>query len=306
MTGGEAMYTRSLILFLLFLISCGASKEDKVESAIDLALTHLSSEKCDDALNALKNDQDLSNPIFLQVLASAYACKAGVNSVEVISDLQDFSSVKVFNEIVQKSFARTPDLDSYEFLEKSLDTIFSSTSVVSQQEREAVFGKRKGQDLGMQGLLYSVVQISKFAYYFGNTSTGQKGDGEGVNTCFLNYENVPSIIGLIVGPNSCGSPDDGHPELDLSTEKGRAYACHGMTLINNSLDILESMDFGSSEDLKVLKDISEKISALREYVVTIDPSLTRLFDIRDSKSCSELDLEEIQTFIFAIYEVGFE
>jgi hypothetical protein len=58
--------------------------------------------------------------------------------------------------------------------------------------------------------------------------------------------------------------------------------------------------------LKVLKDISEKISTLKDILIDIDPSLTYLFDVRDAKSCLELDDREIELFIFTFYEMGFE
>jgi hypothetical protein len=299
------------LLFLMFLVSCGASKEEKVESAIDQALTFLSSDKCDEALDTLKDDQDLSNPIFLQVLASAYACKAGVSVVEVISDLKDFNSTNVLSEISQKRFAQSSQLTAYQSLTKSLDTILSSTQVVSQSERESAFGTRKGQDLGMQALIYSVVQVSKFVNYFGNADNGKKGEKGGMNNCFLNYSNNPIVSALIDDPsypadNACQTNADGHPELILSTLQGKNYACHGMTLINNSLDILETIEFGDSQDLKVLKDISEKISLLRDAIIDIDPSLNRLFDVKDTDSCLDLAEEDVQIFIFAIYELGFK
>lgn len=300
------MRTRFFYLLLLLLISCGSSKEDNVESAIDQALTYLSSEKCEQALESLKKDQDLENPVYLQVLSSAYACKARLDSIIVISELENFNSTKVLNELSVKNFAVSNDLNSYHFLTKSLDVIFNSTTVVSQLSREEFFGKRKAQDMGMQALLYSIVQVSKFVNYFGNTKTGQKGDGEGVNRCFLDYSDNLPLFNFLPATNSCSSTTDGHPQLDLSRAEGKAYACQGMTLINNSLDILDTINFGNSQDLKVIKEISQKISALRDFMITLDPTLEALFEIRDMKECLTLDKEKIQTFIFSLYEVGFE
>lgn len=300
------MCTRFLFLFLLLITSCGSSKEDKVESAIDQALTHLSSNKCDDALKILKEGEDLENPVYLQVLSSAYACKAGVDVVEVITELEDFNATKVLNELSTKKFAKATNLDSYHFLNKSLEVIFNSTAQTSQAAREEAFGTRKGQDLGMQALLYSIVEVSKFVNYFGNTETGQKGDGQGNNRCFLDYSDNLVLFNLLPATNSCVSTTDGHSLLDLTKKQGRAYACQGVLLINNALDTLESIKFGNSEELKALKEISQKISSLRDFIITVDPSLESLFTIRDLEACLSLGNEEIQTFIFAIYEVGFE
>ncbi|HLW57853.1 MAG TPA: hypothetical protein VKY27_10730 [Bacteriovoracaceae bacterium] len=300
------MFTRFLFLSLLLITSCGSSKEEKVESAIDQALTHLSSNKCDDALKILKDGKDFENPVYLQVLSSAYACKAGIEVVEVITELEDFNATKVLNELSTKKFAQTTNLDSYHYLNKSLETIFNSTAQTSQAAREEAFGTRKGQDLGMQALLYSIVEVSKFVNYFGNTETGQKGDGQGSNRCFLDYSNNLLLFNLLPATNSCVSETDGHALLDLTKEEGKAYACQGVLLINNALDILESIKFGNSEELKSLKKISEKISNLRDFIITVDPSLESLFSIRDQEACLDLENEKIQTFIFSIYEVGFE
>lgn len=299
--------TRVFFLFLIFLISCGSGKEDKVDSAIDLALTHLSSDRCDQALETLKDDEDLKNPVYLQVLASAYACKAGVNSIEVISELKKVSSIDVLNDISKKSFAQG-DFTAYQSLGKSLDIILSSTNVVSQAQREVTFGKRKGQDLGMQALLYSVVHISKFVHYFGNAKDGDKGKGDLPNGCFLDYSDNPVYFPLILAQtyNGCSIINDGHPELLLSTIEGKKLACDGIVLINNTLDILETIEFGDSQDLKVLKEVSERISTLRDAILSIQPDLARLFQLRDSKSCIELDESDIQIFLFAVYELGFK
>lgn len=295
-----------IILSLFILISCGSSKEEKTESAIDLALTYLSSDECEKALKALEEGADFKNPIYLQVLASVYACKAEISSIEVISELDGFVGTQVLNEISIKSFAISEDLTSIDFMSKSLDIIFSSTPDVSQASREKKFGKRKGQDLGMQGLMYSVVQVAKFVNYFGNTENGEKGDGAGVNTCFLDYSNNPTLINFIIAPNKCQIATDGHPALDLNTVAGRKYACHGITIINNSLDVLGTIEFGNSEELKAIKRISEQISLVRDFALTIDPSLVSLFEIRDQETCLALTNNEIQMFILAFYENGFK
>lgn len=303
------MFKPIAIFCMFFLISCGMSKEDKTKDSIDLALSYLSSDQCEKALQTLSEGADLKNAVYLQVLASAHACKGEVSSIRVIQNLMGLNSAKVFNEISTKPFALSDDLISFNFMRKALDVIFASTSQISQALRQEVFGKRKGQDLGMQGLLYSIVSISKFINYFGNTHSGEKGDGSGSNQCFLNYTSNPGLVTLLPTyspPNRCGSVNDGHPELDLATALGRRHACQGITLMNNALDILETIEFGNSQEIRVIKDISDKMSQMRDFILTIDPSLESLFAVRDQNSCLDLSNDEIEKFIFAIYEIGFE
>ena len=138
------------LTFIFFLISCGSSPEEKVASAIDRAQTYLSKGRCDEALQELDEAQDLENAIYLQVLASAYACKADVEIVGVITEIQDIDTNNVFGDLSQMSFAQSANLTSFDLLKKSLNVILSSTSTVSQAARDDSFGKRKGQDLGMQ------------------------------------------------------------------------------------------------------------------------------------------------------------
>lgn len=295
-----------LLFSLLFLLSCGSSKEEKIESAIDLALTYLTYDKCEDALSVLNEEVDLQNAVYLQVLASAHACKAGINVVQIIGEMESLETSKVLYELAKRDFALVRNNDSFNALTTAVNTITSSTTTVSQEERTKAFGPRKGQDLGVQLLIYSVVQVSRYLNYYGNAEAGRKGEGSGVNTCFLDYVNNPILPGLLPTSNNCGINGDGHPELDLATPSGRKNACNGVILINNVLDVFENIEFGDSENLQVLKEISEKISFLRENLTDIDPGLEFLFNIRDHKSCEDLSDSDVEKFIFALFEVGFE
>ncbi len=302
----------TFLILLLSLISCGSSQDEKVASSIDRAQTYLSKGKCDEALKELNEARDLENAVYLQVLASAYACKGDVEIVNVITEIQNINTNNVFGELSKKSFAVSANLTQFNQLKKSLDVILSSTEVVSQDARDEQFGKRKGQDLGMQLLFYSVIQAAKFTNYFGNAANGKKGNHTGTNLCFLAYTTDvanlfnPNPLYTIPASNACQAAGDGHPDLDITTTSGRANACQGVIAINNVLDTLGSLDFGDSQELKVLKDISEKISTLKAILISIDPSLTYLFDVRNAGDCSELDDREIELFVFTFFEMGFE
>ena len=82
------------LIFLLSFISCGSSQEEKVASSIDRAQTYLSKGKCDEALKELNEARDLENAIYLQVLASAYACKGDVEIVNVIAEIKNIDTNK--------------------------------------------------------------------------------------------------------------------------------------------------------------------------------------------------------------------
>lgn len=301
-----------LFLSLFILISCGNSADQKVENSIDRAQTYLSSGKCDDALKALEGARDMDNAVYVQVLASVYACKADVEIVDVITELENFNVNKVFSELSKKKFALTNDITNINHMKNSLNVILSTTDIVSQSERDLKFGKRKGQDLGMQLLFYSLIQASKFTNYFGNAEDGKKGEKGGTNLCFLNYITDVGLlfsanpIYTVPATNACQGIGDGHPDLDITTTSGRTNACQGVIAINNVLDTLEQIEFGDSEQLKILKNISEKIAQLKSVLINIDGSLVDIFEVRDTKSCLELEDRELELFIFAFYEMGFE
>lgn len=185
-----------LILFIiLFLSACAQNPQEKLAEAIDRALTHLSAGECDAAIDVLEDsDSDGNDAIYLQVLASAHACKADFNEVSFIdndlTDIDTTSAATILRDVSVMSLSSqsAPDSAEYVSIRTGLNTILNSTSAGGQVSRTAKFGTRKAGDLGVQALILNVVNMGKFLNYYGNVDTnGVKGGGSSSNSCFLNY-----------------------------------------------------------------------------------------------------------------------
>src|SRR5690606_6850796 len=105
-------------------------------------------------------------------------------------------------------------------------------------------------DMGVQALILNMVNLGKFFYYFGNVdATGEKGEGPGSNSCFIDYNDSRAKLIIGNGTGACTDSISGHPELDQSTEAGRRRMCEGFVLLTNFLDILENIDLSQSSSL---------------------------------------------------------
>lgn len=262
----------SLILFIiLFLSSCAQNPEEKLAQAIDRALTHLSSGECDAALKVLADSgHNGSDGIYIQVLASAHACKAGFNEVKFIAD--DLTSIDadtpadIFRTISLMSLSEETAVDSegYRSIRTGINTILNTTSPVGQTARTSKFGSRKGGDMGVQALILNLVNFGKFLHYFGNVNaSGVKGGGSRTNSCFLNYNDPRAQALTGVSTGACTVDTDGSPDLNQTTIDGKRRICEGVMLLTNAIDILNNIDFSNSSSLSVLADIADQVNTFK-------------------------------------------
>lgn len=315
---------RSIILLFLtlFLASCAKNKTEEVNEAIDVALTYLSSEKCDAAIKVLEDaGVQNSNAIYLQVLASAYACKAGYDEVAFIAN--DITSIDTSDplllftsfSILSLSSESTADSTNYVALRTGIDYLLNSTTTVGQTERTAKFGTRKAGDIGVQALMLNVVKFGKFLNFYGNVdAAGVKGQGSNTNTCFINYTDAraQAIIALLPASNNCNGNNAGHPDLsfaaaDLPNTKRRL--CEGLMSINNIIDILENIDLSGSSELSDLEDIASQASTYK--TVAEAAGLGTLINTLSQSECETLlntasNLDDMQYLYSLVFETGLE
>ncbi len=312
---------KNVIISFLILFSYGCAKgpTEKTSDAIDVALTYLSYEKCDDALEVL---QDLgnqpSNAIYLQVLASAYACKVSFNELSFIATdltvLDATSTETIMTSLVK--FSTSPesevDSDNYSNILSGINVLLGSTTgSPSHSGRVTKFGSRKAGDMSVQALILNLVNLGKFLNYYGNVNVaGAKGQGTNTNTCFLNYSDprATAQIGAGVG-GVCNSNNDGHPELDKTTATGKRRMCEGLVLLTNVIDIIDNLDLSSSTELTILEDLSTQVNTF--LTAATAAGIGSLVTMTSQSTCETAmatasNLNDLEFFYSIIFEKGLQ
>lgn len=324
----------ALILTLLLLFtSCAKKASDEVNEAIDIALTLLSSDKCEAAIDILEGvGRANNNPDYLQVLSSAYACRAGYSTVRfVANELEDIDTgaanlMKTLT-LITTSDESEADSDSYVAMRDALDILLDSTGPQpSQTAREAKYGVRNAGDMGTLAALLSLTQLGKFLDFYGNVdAAGEKGLGAASvdeqtatpSTCFIEYTAADALLFLGAGGGGiCNdmATDDGHPNLslaapDLTVTKSRM--CEGLMLVTNILDILENITLPANSDLTELNDIFTSIGSMRTTIVTADPDLETLMTTTSRSECETIvadptEFDNLQVIFALLFEAGLQ
>lgn len=307
------MRTFILLFLILGFSSCAKNPVEEVNEAIDIALTYLSQQECDEALKVLEEaGPQNDNAIYLQVLASAHACKASFDEINFVST--DLAAINTTSgntiltslSIMSLSDEIIADSASYSSIKNGINIILNSTTgSPSQMARSSKFGIRKSGDMGVQALLINVVNLGKFLNYYGNVgATGIKGAGSAPNKCFINYNDPRAQAVTGAGTGACVSDTDGHADLNQSTVIGKRRLCEGLMLVTNTLDILDNLDLSASPTLNKLEDISTKINAFRTNAIAA--GLGTLISMTSQTTCEAhltvpaqlLDMEYLYALIF--------
>lgn len=307
------MRTFTILFIILLFSSCAKNPVEEMNEAIDIALTHLSNGECDEALSVLGEITDQNdNAIYLQVLASAHACKASFNEISFVNedltgiDTTSGATILKSASVMNLSTETTPDSDNYTSIKTAYNILLNSTAgAPSQVTRTDTFGTRKSGDMGVQALILNIVNLGKFLNYYGNVDTaGVKGGGISPNTCFIDY-NDPRAQGVTgASTGACVSDNDGHPDLDQSTATGKRRLCEGLMLVTNTLDILDNIDLSGSSSLSKLEDVSLKVNTFKTAAVAA--GLGTLINMTSQSDCEThlntpaqlLDMEYLYALIF--------
>lgn len=314
------MVRTSILCFtLLLFFSCAKNPVEATDEAIDIALSFLSNGKCEEAISVLGEvGNQSSNPIYLQVLASAHACKANFSEVAFVADdlasMNTTSGATIFRSfsILSSSSEIIPDSNDYTDILTGLNVILNSTTGnPGQVSRSDKFGSRKAGDLGVQALILSIVNFGKFLNYYGNVSaTGVKGGGTvSANTCFLNYNDTRATALTGVSTGACISDSAGHLELNQSTATGKRRLCEGLIYLTNILDILENIDLSNSSSLSKLEEVATKVVLFKTAAVTA--GLGTLINMTSQSACetyiaAPLRLLDMEYFYALVFESGLQ
>lgn len=308
-------------LFILFIIlvltSCAKKPEELTSEAIDVALTYLSSGECEKAIEVLEDAPDLSNAIYLQVLASAYACKADYNEVSFISeDLANISTgtpaaILKSIAIMTLSPETEADSDNYVAIRTGIDHLLQSTSTVTHAARVTEFGSRKAGDISMQALMLNVVNLGKFLNFYGNVNAaGNKGQGTNTNSCFINYTDgrAQTVIGSGAG-GVCNTNNDGHPDLSMANPDTKRRLCEGLMLVTNILDILDNLDMSGSSELGNFEDIATQVGTFKTAAQAA--GLGTLIDMTSQSECETAmntpsNLDDMEYMYSLVFETGLQ
>ncbi len=238
-------YTAITIIFNLFvfsvlLLGCGSkSDDDVVEDAILHANILLSSRKCDEAIECLELiGRRQKNAMYLKILASAYACKAGFDEPTLFAT--DFPKLTTnivwgsFTNFTSSAVIKKSNAIAFNSMFEAIDILLYAggipkTTEPTPDERSNYFSASDALDINAQLMYMSMAAVGTFVRYYGNASAGVKGGGTYGNDCFINYKNaislnsrapvitVETFINTLLLPveNACNSKpdDDGHPDL---------------------------------------------------------------------------------------------
>jgi hypothetical protein len=316
-----------LILSLLTFFGCANNNEEKVKQAIDIAQTHLSSDKCSEAIKVLEEaGRQPNNPIYVQVLASAYACRAGYSEIDfLLDDLGTLGQNANPNDLLKTlsilslSTETQADSTAYMDLQRAIEILIGPGTNPNHLTRVSKFGQRKAGDVSVQLLLMSIAQLGKFLHYYGNVdSNGKKAAGGGDNNCFMAYSGPAlAVINGLPGGNACTNsspPMVGHDDLattpaaQLVLTKRRV--CEGITLFTNIMDILETLDLTGNDALSSLNDVKLALAPYKAAITSV-PTLSVVLNTTAPANCRAIsnvttpgntDFQDIQHFFALIFE----
>lgn len=325
-----------LIISLFFIIvGCAKTPKEKLLEAIDIAQTYLSKDQCQEAIDVLEDiGRELNDADYVQVLASAYACRASFSELtffDVDISKIDTSSTNFLNSLTK--FTSSPetvaDSSSYTDIRTAINILLYQEDTISpsQTARNNLFGTRKAGDVGAFALYLSIAQLGKFLHFYGNVdSAGAKGlgtasvDEQGATPshCFVDYQAgnaANTYINLGTAPGGiCDNTavDTGHPNLsfaagNLTTSKRRL--CEGLMLFTNIIDIINNIDLSSNTSLGSLTSVVALVNQYKTAMILADPTLTTLLNTTSQSSCEtavavQAEFDRLQYIYALFFETG--
>jgi hypothetical protein len=272
-----------------------------------------------------------TDPIYLQVLSSAYACRAGFDEISFIASdipLISSSALGLMKSLTRFSDSAESAADSpnYRDTREAINVLLGTSGAAepSQLSRNSAFGARKSGDIGIQILLLSISQFGKFLHFYGNVdSDGDKGEGAAnadeqgavASTCFLKYDDSRAVTFLQAGPPYQGGVcnnlvlDQGHPDLTLAGAQTNRRLCEGLMLLTNIIDTINNIDLPSNSSLSALSNISDDITAFKTTATALDPQLATLLNTTSQSRCETLletpaEKNNMQYIYALIFETG--
>lgn len=303
------------IIIILLFSACGKSTDEEIEDAILSANISLSAGDCQDAITTLEGiGRKNKNAVYLKVLASAYACRAGYSTTEFFTadiantvspaPLGGMSRYTLAQETFQAPLENDPkfiDMQTAINLLLYAGGIASTTEPLST-ERAKYFSTSELADLNAQLLYLEMVQLGIIFKVYGDASAaGIKGGGALSNNCLTTYTVYNAVP---VGGGACVGTNSGHTQTDkalISTAARKRRLCHGVVLFNGVLELLPALittalpsgsQAGAQTAIDAINVIKNGAGTIGQVLNTQNQSACE-----DDNIVSELNLEKFYAFL---------
>ena len=285
----------SVMALSSLLFSCAKTDEQKIDSARQEAMYHLTAGDCDKAKDALDDvTADSDDALYVSLYASVYECKAGYTELDtVIGNLTSlnasaaglFSSLASFTSSQEETAA---DSTSYTNILNALKVILASSSTVSATARIAKFGVKKGGDLNYQALFLVTIALGKYMAFYGDAGTNGAKGGGGSHNCLAQYTDATALGHLALnGGDSCASGSNtSSTETLVANSAYQRRLCEGVVLYNNFLDLLANISFpGDASELGDLVNTETVLNTLLSTAEAVEVAVGTYKVIKSFSTC---------------------
>lgn len=294
------------VLLLLTLLSCGKETQTQVDDAIFLANKLLSTRQCQAAIDLLEDvGQQPTNYNYVIAYASAYACKGGYSTLDLIKN--DIDLVGSPSELGGFTlFSSSGDFSTsgkYTSLKQAIQILISSANGLNPAAN-STYTDRLGlhQRLGALEIetllvLTSMVQSGRFLREHGNTNAaGEKGLGGNGNLCLMSYSNVPFDAGPFTdmtdfltsgSTGSCNTLNSGSGGLGTQGNLDVSRVCEGVVYLNNFFKSLENFldNVGTGDLADALNLVKDAIETARLLLLTVKPGTIDVINTTSQLKC---------------------
>lgn len=325
------------VLLLIMLVSCGASDSTELDNVIDSALSSLTQGDCQSAIEELEEfGRQTDHALYLRVLASAYACRAGYSTTDLFTKFQDplFTTalstkyVGTFSAYLDSS-KTMDDPQNQEFLDlqEAIDMLLYAGGIdkdidPTMTRRGFYFGTDDQEALNAMIMYLTIVQLGKYGYLYANydffdndasANDGDKGAGDESNICFANYDDstsytVSNIPAILAAGNtaSCVLADGttGSVYLGAKNTLNTDRMCQGVVLMNNFFHVMPSVieSLGGLIDLSAISSLESTVNTLKDTMATSYPASVEFKNVLSQSKCETLvDSDELAIEAYFIF-----
>lgn len=326
-----------LISTLLLAFSCGQNADEKTAAAVLSANIALGKGNCQAAINILEgNGRVNDNAPYLKALASSYACRAGYSTVTFFtSDLAltvTPSPLGGTTKYSTSSASVTSTLQSdqkFKDLQKAIDILLyaggiDSTTEPTSTERAKYFTAAEAADINSQLLYMVLVQLGRYMYYYGDstTATGTKGSGTGSNTCFTSYQSAHVTVknALTAAAGTCTNVTTygaTHTQLTgdttaLAATTRKTRLCQGVVLLNSAMALLPNVIasvFSNPADQTAANAALTASTAAKTALIAADATTAVVAGTLNQTTCEDITivtLSNIESYFAGMFESVFQ
>lgn len=287
-----------MIVSCLLITSCGTNKQES-RDAIFMANVYLSSNRCDDALTELsKVDAEFYDYYYYQALGSAKACKASYSVLDLIDELDDFTTTDSFFTFLAglvTSNETSATSANFTHLENAIDSILflkSSTAPRFSDRLTVITNRSQAEELSFQALFMIFVYLGKWLAHYGDTNAS--GLKTGTVDCLLSYvTEAQSFLdnaertALLGGAGTClPASTDASPDLPFGSSTTRDRICKFIVYFNHVRDISPNITLSSHSSLGDLADAFSDLDTFVQAAEVAFPGISNVLTFYNLTSCT--------------------